>query len=68
MSAVWLSYAPRVLLQHEFITQKECAFLIKLAKEQGLRRARVHSDESMTQITDDDTRTSDKVVRAKVHL
>ena len=41
MSAVWLSYAPRVLLQHDFLTQKECAFLIKLAKEQGLRRARV---------------------------
>ena len=33
MSAVWLSYAPRVLLQHEFLTQKECAVLIKLAKE-----------------------------------
>ena len=40
MSAVWLSYAPRVLLQHDFLTQKECAFLIKLAKEQGLQRAR----------------------------
>ena len=61
MSAVWLSYAPRVLLQHEFLTQKECAVLIKLAKEQGLRRARVHSDEAMTQITDDDTRTSEYV-------
>ncbi len=36
MSAIWLSYAPRVLLQHDFLTQKECAFLIKLAKEQGL--------------------------------
>ena len=23
MSAVWLSYAPRVLLQHDFLTQKE---------------------------------------------
>ena len=34
MSAVWLSYAPRVLLQHDFLTQKECAYLIKLAKEQ----------------------------------
>ena len=32
MSAVWLSYAPRILLQHDFLTQKECAFLIKLAK------------------------------------
>ena len=40
MSAVWLSYAPRVLLQHDFLTQKECAFLIKLAKERGLRRAK----------------------------